>query len=154
MRDARSAHPARDATQSLSPAYASARMNEPATVDELLAEIVELTSAIDASVPDSPERKRLERRRESLRDLARAASDNARSDADLRNELGTLLRRLSEIDDRPIDKGWTEKTNYRWFNDPGAYSSQINRKITEQDEDERAAVVKRIGEIEAVLSDR
>ncbi len=134
--------------------YAGAPMEEPATIDELLTEIVKLTAGIEAADPGSTERERLEERRDSLRTLARTARDNARSDADLENELGTLLRRLAHIDDRPIDKGWTEKTNYRWFNDPGAYSSQINRKINEQDEDERADIVKRIAEIEAVLSAR
>jgi hypothetical protein len=129
-------------------------MKDPATVDELLAEIVTITEALEDPAVGSADRTALETRRDALRDAARRAGDSARSEAGLRNELGTLTERLAEIDGRPIGKGWTEKTSYRWFNDPGAYSSQINRMLAEQDGDERARIVTRIGEIEEVLRSR
>jgi len=129
-------------------------MKDPATVDELLAEIVAITEELENPALGNAERTALEARREALRDAAQQAGDAARPEAGLRNELGTLTKRLAEIDARPIGKGWTEKTSYRWFNDPGAYSSQINRVLTEQDEDERSHIVSRIGQIEAILRSR
>ena len=128
-------------------------MDDPTTIDELLAEITDISRRLDDD-PSPADRKRLEQRRTHLRTLARRADDAARSDAVLLNELGTLQRRRNQIDERPIAKGWTEKADIRWFNDPGAYSSQINRMIDGQDEDERASIVARISEIEAVLASR
>lgn len=129
-------------------------MNEPKTVDDLLAEIIEITARINETEPGTEQREHLEARREALRSAARLAGDRARPDAGLLNELGTLNRRLAEIDARPIGKSFMEKTSHRWFNDPGAYSSQINRMIDGQDEDEREALIERIQEIKTVLASR
>jgi len=127
-------------------------VTEPDSIDDLLEELVFLSDRLgrDDLTPD--ERTRLEDRRSYLRGVARRADDASRSRAVLENELGALRRRLAEIDDRPIGKGWSEKTNTRWLNDPGAYSSQINRMISDQDRDERARIVERIGEIESALT--
>jgi len=129
-------------------------MQDPTTLDELLAEIMGITARIEDASTRADEREQLEDRREELRRAARRAGDRARSEAGLRNELGTLTNRLTEIRERPIGKGWTEKTSYRWFNDPGAYSSQINRLIEDQDEDESEAISARIADIKAVLAGR
>jgi len=129
-------------------------MNEPTTVDELLAQIIAITAQIEAADPDTAHYERLQDRREELRTAAQRAGDAARSDAGLLNELGTLERRLEEIDDRPIGKSFMEKTNYRYYNDPGAYSSQINRMINQQDETERESITQRIAEIKLEIKDR
>jgi len=126
-------------------------VTEPDSIDDLLAELVDLSGRLGGDDLTPAERSRLEDRRSRLRELARRVDDASRSRAVLENELGTLRRRLAEIDDRPIGKGWTEKTNTRWLNDPGAYSSQINRMIDDQDRDERTRIVERIGEIESAL---
>lgn len=62
-------------------------------------------------------------------------------------ELGTLQRRLAQIDDRPIGRGWAEKGHYRWDDDPGVCSNNINEMLDAQDADERESVVTRIAEI-------
>jgi hypothetical protein len=129
-------------------------MSDELTVDQALAEIIALSARIDASDSDSPKRVTLERQREMLRVDIREAADATRSEPGLRNELGTLQRRLAQIDDRPIGKGWTEKGNYRWVNDPGAYSGKINQMLDAEDAYERAEIVTRIAEIEAALERR
>ncbi len=126
-------------------------MSDELTVDEALAGIIALSAKIDALGPDNPKRVDLERQRETLRVDIREAADAARPEPGLLNELGTLQRRLAQIDDRPIGKGWAEKGHYRWVNDPGAYSGRINEMLDAQNADEREAIVTRIAEIEAVL---
>jgi len=127
-------------------------MAEPDSIDDLLAELVDVSDRLAGDDLTAGERTRLENRRTVLRDVARRADDASRTRPVLENELGALRRRLAEIDDRPIGKGWSEKTNTRWLNDPGAYSSQINRMISDQDRDERARIVERIVEIESALT--
>lgn len=127
-------------------------MTDDPTLDEALAEVVALSSRIAAKDPEDPARLTLERQRDQLRSAIRSASDASRSDAALHNELGMLRRRLEQIDDRPIGKGWAEKGNYRWVNDPGAYSGRINEMLEAQDAHERAEIVLRVAEIEKALS--
>ena len=128
-------------------------MNDDLSVDEALAEIVSLSGQIDALAPDDRRRATLEHQRDQLRAAAREAADASRSNAGLRHELESLRRRLSSIDERPIGKGWAEKGNYGWVNDPSAYSTEINRAIEGQDAEERALIVTRIAELEAALGE-
>ncbi|MEA3503377.1 MAG: hypothetical protein U9R47_11415 [Actinomycetota bacterium] len=130
-------------------------MTDELTVDEALAAIISLSTRIDEMESDDPKRVVLEHRRHELRADVQQAADVARSAVGLRNELGTLRRRLAQIDDRPIGRGWAEKARYRWVrwvNNPGAYSSRINEMLDTQDADEREVIVHRIKEIEAVLN--
>lgn len=126
-------------------------MTDDLTIDQALAEIIALSARIDAMNPDDPKLVPLEHQRQNLRIDVREAVDASRSVPGLLNELGTLQRRLAQIDDRPIGRGWAEKGHYRWVNDPGAYSNRINEMLDAQDADERQTVVTRIAEIEAVL---
>ena len=129
-------------------------MSDDLTLDQALAEIVALSAKIEALDPDGPKRVALERQRQSLRVDVREAADASRSGPGLLNELGTLQRRLAQIDDRPIGKGWAEKGHYRWVNDPGAYSNRINEMIDDQDAYERETIVTRIAEIQEALDER
>lgn len=129
-------------------------MDEEVKIDAALAEIIELSAAIEAPAIDDRERKHLERRRSDLRNAVREAADAARPESGLRNELGALRRRLAQIDEQPIGKGWAEKGRYRWVNDPGAYAGRINEILIEQDADERAMILRRISEIEAAIEAR
>jgi hypothetical protein len=122
------------------------------TVNQALAEIIALSAEIDALEPADPKRIAFERQRDTLRADIREAADESRSEAGLLNELGTLQRRLAQIDDRPIGRGWAEKGRYRWVNNPAAYSNRINEMLDPQDADERTTIVNRIAEIESVLS--
>jgi len=132
-------------------------MAEELTIDQALAEIMTLSAKIEALDPGDPKREALEQQRDDLRADARRADDTSRSLPVLLNELGALQRRLEQIDSRPIHEGWSEKARdrgVRWLNDPGAYSNKINEMLNSEDADERAAIVTRIGEIEAVLKQR
>ncbi|MFV9671667.1 MAG: hypothetical protein ACNYZH_00455 [Acidimicrobiia bacterium] len=127
-------------------------MTENLTLDQALAKIMALSAQIGGLDSTDPRRAALERERDGLRDDVREAADESRSVPGLQNELGTLQRRLAQIDDRPIDKGWAEKGHYRWVNDPGAYSNRINEMLDAQDADERESIITRIAEIEEVLN--
>ena len=127
-------------------------MTDDITVDQALAKIMALSAKIGGLDSSDPKRAALEREREDLRGDVREATDESRSVLGLQNELGTLQRRLAQIDDRPIGRGWTEKGHCRWVNDPGAYSNKINEMLDGQDADERESIVTRIAEIEKVLN--
>jgi hypothetical protein len=81
------------------------------------------------------------------------AADRARDPAVLQSELDHLRIRLADIDRRPIGEAWSQKRNYVWINDPGAYSNVINRKIVAGDRPERDQIVQRIEELETVLQE-
>ncbi len=127
-------------------------MTDDLTVDQALAKIIALSAKIEGLDSSGPERAALERERKDLRGDVREAADESRSVPGLQNELGTLERRLAQIDDRPIGRGWAEKGHYPWVNDPGAHSNRINEMLDTQDADERESIVTRIAEIEDVLN--
>lgn len=114
---------------------------------------MDINRSLEQLPGDDPSRRKLESRKEELQTAARLAADRSRDPAALALELTQLRSRLSDLDDRPIGKGWSEKGNYRWVNDPGAYSNVINRMIAEGDGPDRESVEQRIGELEAVLQD-
>lgn len=123
------------------------------TVDEALAELMDINRRLGNLAGDDPLRRSLESRKVELQTAARQAADRGRDPAALELELAELRSRLRGLDDRPIGKGWSEKGNYRWINDPGAYANVINRRIAEGDSPDREWVEQRIGELEAVLQD-
>jgi hypothetical protein len=84
-------------------------MTDDVTVDQALAEIIALSAKIESLDSDNPERIALERQREGPRIDVREAADASRSVRGLLNELGTLQRRLTQIDDRPIGRGWQRR---------------------------------------------
>jgi hypothetical protein len=114
---------------------------------------MDINSRLEGLATNDPARRSLESRKEELQTAARLAADRARDPAALERELGQLCGRLDEIDERPIGKSWAQRGNYRWINDPGAYSNIINRKIAEGDAGEREAIAERIGELETALQE-
>ncbi len=123
------------------------------SVDEALAEITAIIGRLDALGPGDPGRAGLVARRDELRKSARDASVASRSDDILRYERDQARRRIAELDSRPVKKSWVEKRNFRWINDPGAYSNRINQMIEDQDATERGQLERRIVEIDAKLHD-
>jgi hypothetical protein len=123
------------------------------TVDAALTELRDINSRLERLALDDPARRTLESRKEELQTAARLAADRARDPAALERELDQLRGRLDEIDERPIDRSWAQKGDYRWINDPGAYSNVINQKIAEGDAAEREAITERIGELETALQE-
>ena len=81
------------------------------------------------------------------------ASVASRSDDILRYERDQARRRIAELDSTPVKKSWVEKRNFRWINDPGAYSNRINQMIAEQNATEREQLERQIVEIDAKLHD-
>ena len=123
------------------------------TVDAALTELLDISRRLDDLSADDPTRRKLEARREELQQAARMAADRARDPTVLQSELDHLHARLADIDNRPIGDAWSQKRNYVWINDPGAYSNVINRKIVEGDRPERDQVVRRIEELETVIQE-
>ncbi|GMQ85877.1 MAG: hypothetical protein BMS9Abin07_1446 [Acidimicrobiia bacterium] len=121
------------------------------SVDEALAEITAIIERLDAMGPGDPGRAGLVARRDELRKSARDASVASRSDDILRYERNQAVRRIAELDSRPVKKSWVEKRNFRWINDPGAYANRINEMIAEQNATEREQLQRRIVEIDAQL---
>ncbi|MEA2057859.1 MAG: hypothetical protein U9O63_04010 [Actinomycetota bacterium] len=115
--------------------------------------MIDINSRLERLAADDPGRRSLESRKEELQTAARLAADLARDPAALERELVQLRERLDEIDERPIGRSWAQKDNYRWINDPGAYSNVINRKIAEGDAGDRETIVERIGELETALQE-
>jgi len=88
-----------------------------------------------------------------LRKAAKYAANTSRQESILEYELNHLTKRLAELNGQLIGKSWPEKGNYRWINDPGAYSHQINRDIEEKQKPEREFLETRIAEVEASLAE-
>lgn len=114
---------------------------------------MDINSRLERLATDDPARRPLESRKEELQAAARLAADRARDPAALERELDQLRGRLDEIDERPIGRSWAQSGNYRWINDPGAYSNVINRKIVAGDAGEREAITERIDELETALQE-
>ncbi|MCH7844358.1 MAG: hypothetical protein IIC70_00605 [Acidobacteria bacterium] len=123
------------------------------SVDEALAEVTAIIDRLNAMGPGDPGRAGLVARRDELRKSARDASVASRSDDILRYERDQARRRIAELDSTPVKKSWVEKRNFRWINDPGAYSNRINQMIAEQNATEREQLERRIVEIDAKLHD-
>ncbi|MEN8114063.1 MAG: hypothetical protein ABFS21_06710 [Actinomycetota bacterium] len=128
-------------------------MSDDLSVDDALSMIMSLSREIDSLAPDDHRRSSLEHRRDQLRVAAQSAADSSRSGVALHHELAGLRTRLSEIDGKPIGKGWAEKGHYRWVNDPSAYANNINAMLDEQDAEERAKIISRIKELEQLLDE-
>lgn len=132
-----------------------ATIDERLSIDQALAELRAISAELGTLPDGDPSRHALLARRDELRDAARDAADLARDPAVLEYELHHLQRRLTDLDAELIGKSWPEKGNYRWINDPSAYSRAINREIEERNEEERAFLTTRIAQLEASLaSDR
>jgi len=124
------------------------------TVDQALDELRAIARRLDALPAEDADRGGLLARRDELRLAAQSAADTSRAPDNLEAELHHLKRRLSEIDALLIDKAWPEKKDYRWINDPSAYSRHINETLIEKYEGEREFLQGRIAQLEDSLNDR
>ena len=87
-------------------------------IDDLLASIRSLSDRI-AQLDESPERARLEARREQVRAEARLLGDATRSEVNLKAELAAVEQQLAAMDSQTIKPAWQEQ--FRFINDPSAY---------------------------------
>jgi hypothetical protein len=118
-------------------------------IDQILLELTELRHKLEAMDGDDPRRTSLEDRRADLQHRARILADTARNPDYLRMELDHLEKRLAKIQASQIKPSLVE--GHRWINDPSAYARSINRRIAESNDDEAAALTKRIGELRQAL---
>lgn len=127
-------------------------MKAPATIDELLARITDLSSRL-ASMPDStPEYRKLDRDREELRALARSTANASRHPRAIEAEIEMLEARLSEIGNLYVKKGYAEQHLSKGFSDPGAYSAGINALLASEHAPEVERITQRISELRAVIA--
>jgi septal ring factor EnvC (AmiA/AmiB activator) len=125
----------------------------PQQIDELLAEIRDLSRRLDDTSLDRAERERIEGRRDELRKAARTLEDERRHPASVAAEIALLEDRLAQIEASRIDAAWSEKHMHRTIQDPGAYRHAINRAIDEEHRDEVAAINERLARLRAIPLD-
>jgi hypothetical protein len=106
------------------------------SIDEIYAAIVALSEQIDRIPPTSPERLRLETERERLRSQAAAIASQGRHPKSIELEIEAIEQRLADINALLIKEGYMEKRAGKNIQDPGAYSSSINRILNEQHAEE------------------
>lgn len=124
-------------------------------LDAILGELAEIRTRLDGLAGDDPARTELEERREVLHASARREADLIRPSEELRRELDTAKRRLTEIDEMGITPSFTERRQERWpIGNPTGYIQKINSAIESNTETERTELVQRIAEISAMLDDR
>ena len=136
-------------------AWYGARVN--LTPDQIFEELRGLAAQLDLLQPDSPERKRLETRRDSLRRQAQVVSDAGRDPDNLRRELEHLRARLSDMDAERIEvPAWQRKLTAGGrlsLVNPVADAARINAAIDAATAHDRAAVIARIVWIEELLGE-
>jgi len=119
-------------------------------IDDLLAEIRDVSRQLDDETLDRAQRDDLTQRREHLRDVARTVADGGRHPASVEAEIALLEHRLAEIEAMRIGEGWSEKHMRRTIQDPGAYRHTINRAIDEHHQDEIATINERLERLRAI----
>ena len=124
-------------------------------LDAILAELSDLRIEMEELAHDHPRRSELETRRETLHGRARREADLIRPTPELRRELDTAKKRLTELEGMRITPSFTERRQERWpIGNPTGYIHKINATIESSTEDERMELVERIAEISAMLDDR
>ena len=119
-------------------------------IDDLLAEIRDVSRQLDDESLDDVQRERLNQRRDHLRDVARTVADEGRHPASVEAEIALLEHRLAEIEAMRIGEGWSEKHMRRTIQDPGAYRHTINRAIDDEHRVEIATINERLERLRAI----
>lgn len=101
------------------------------TIDELFAQVQQLSLQLNDLSEDDPRHSQLITERDRLRSQARTAARSGRHPLSVEAETAMLVERLEEIDALFVSKGYSEKHLTKGFSDPGAYSANINRKLAD-----------------------
>lgn len=101
------------------------------TIDELFAQVQQLSLQLNDLSEDDPRHSQLIAERDRLRSQARTAARSGRHPLSVEAETAMLVERLEEIDALFVSKGYSEKHLTKGFSDPGAYSANINRKLAD-----------------------
>jgi hypothetical protein len=114
------------------------------TIDELYKRILRISRQLDRLSQEHPNRKRLEGERDRLRIRAADIAASGRHPVSVEREIESLQHRLDEIETMQITEGYQERRGGKNLQDPGAYSSTINRLLEEHHLEEVAALSARI----------
>ena len=116
------------------------------SIEQIFDRVRELSSEL-AATNDEKRRKTIEAERNALRSEAAALALDQRHPASVEAELEMLVDRLAEIDSLFATKGYAEKHLTKGFSDPGAYSANINRLISDNHAAEIKSITDRIVEL-------
>lgn len=121
--------------------------------DDVLRELVEISSRLDALPDGHPEAEALIGRRAELRAMAAERLAGASSPETLRMELKHLHRRLAALDgERVRVPKWQQQVGGK-LTDPEAAGREINRRIDAANAAERRSLELRISQIRSILDD-
>jgi len=113
-------------------------------IDELYERMLRVTTEIDRLPQDHPKRKGLENERDEMRARAATIFAAGRHPVSVEREIESLQRRLDEIKSMQITEGYQERRGGKNLQDPGAYSSTINRLLDEHHDQEVTTLSERI----------
>lgn len=125
----------------------------PSPIDNLFTRISSLSSRISTLDESDPVRAQLERDRERLRREAKRIADSGRHPESVRREIQAAEERLGEIERMKITEGYQEKRGGKNIQDPGAYSANINRLLSEHHAEEVAYLEERLTHLRSLLDD-
>lgn len=132
-----------------------ARVNR--TPDQIFEDLRTLIARLESLEPDSPDRARLEARRDALRREAQTTSDARLNPDNLRRELEHLRVRLADLDAERVEVPNWQKTltagGRLALVNPVADAARINEAIDKASAPDRAAIITRIEHIEDVLGE-
>ena len=114
------------------------------SIDDILHSVQKLSASINNLAEGDPRRSGLIAERESLRTQAATIADGHRHPVSVENEISMLEDRLSEITSLNINQGYSEKHLKHTIQDPGAYSHNINKMLTEEHAHEVEEITKRL----------
>jgi hypothetical protein len=102
------------------------------SIDDIYSGIVSLSDQIAKLPVGDPQRTRLEHERELMRSQAAAIAARGRHPTSVALEIEAIEHRLGHIAALQITEGYAERRGGKNLQDPGAYSANINRLLTEQ----------------------
>jgi len=106
------------------------------SIDDIYTTIIFLSERIANMSPDDPARARLEREREEVRSRAAAIASKGRHPKSVELQVEAIKQRLEEIDALLIKEGYMERHIGKAVQDPSAYSTNINRLLTQRHAEE------------------
>ena len=116
-------------------------------IDEIYSTIVSLSDRIAALPIDDPERTRLELERERVRSQAAHIATTGRHPRSIELEIEAIELRLAQIEAKLIREGYMERRAGKNIQDPGAYSININRLLSEQHADEVKSLTEQLEQL-------
>lgn len=123
------------------------------SIDDIYTTIISLSNQLAEMPSDDPRRKQLENERNRLRTQAATIATDGRHPRSVELEIEAIERRLEEIEALLIKEGYMERRSGRNIQDPGAYSSTINRRLTQQHAHEVERLTEQLGRLRRSVAD-